>query len=132
VAVEQGRLGQDARVGPYLIGTASRLILKHFRDLSRRRRRARAMPSSAEAESCDAESRLVRREKLEQVWSIVHTLSEREQSVVRLALLEARPYAEVGPRVGLSPSHLRVIVSRVRARLREGLDRVPRAHPARF
>ena len=64
------------------------------------------------------------REKLGLVREALEALPDEQREVLELAVLEGLPYEEIGLRLGVPEGTVKTRVSRARARLRRGIERL--------
>ena len=77
-------------------------------------------PAPADA-APDPESQAIARELRDSVSSALAQLAERDRHVLAITLLEERSHHDAGRRLGLKESHVRVVLHRAKARLRNQL-----------
>lgn len=74
------------------------------------------------ADSSSPDKELEKKEKIRFVRRLIERLPENQRQVIRLRGIEERSFEEIGEITGLSPSNVRVLLSRARKWIREKLE----------
>lgn len=121
VAHEKGLVERDPReAAAFLRRTARFLWLRHVRRARRDRERFAAAAEALWQEDCARDDGDA---FVEALRSCVAALDGRAATVVRMCYVEELPHAEVAARLGLKKNGLRTLLHRLRAALRECVQR---------
>jgi RNA polymerase sigma-70 factor (ECF subfamily) len=117
-----------SRPSTWIFGIAHFKATGAHRDRSRFKRAA-VVPTNVEslhrvADGADASARLMAREELGLVRVALQALPDEQREVLELAVLEGLPYEEIALRLGVPEGTVKTRVSRARARLRRGIERL--------
>ncbi len=103
-------------------------LVTMMRNLYRDQLRMKKVDTSTELDATDEppddgnpEQRLEVSEQAAHAQSLFDRLPDRERHIARMRIVEERPYSEIQDDTGLTSSHIRKIVSRVKSTLREML-----------
>jgi RNA polymerase sigma-70 factor (ECF subfamily) len=123
------RLGDAARVGPWLYRVAVRQSLIYRRKAGRRRRRHEELRRQAESAPSDAQPRdpldwLLSRERREMVQGALGRLDDRDAQILVLKYAENWSYSQIATNLGVSESAVESRLHRARQKLRKALARV--------
>lgn len=117
-----------SRPSTWIFGIAHFKATSAHRDRSRFKRAA-VIPTNVEslhrvADGADAGARLIAREELGRVRDALEALPDDQREVLELAVLEGLPYEEIAHRLGVPEGTIKTRVSRARAKLRRGIERL--------
>ena len=97
-----------------------------MRNLFRDQRRLKNIDTSAELkeefsppEERSLEGQIAAKDEASQMESLINQLPEKEGRVIRMHLVEERPYEEIEKDTGLSQGNIRIIVMRTRQKLKQ-------------
>ena len=114
---------EGERALAWLYAVARRVLSNHRRGAARRRRLwtklADEPPTSSEA----PEPIVIRKQEYKEVLDALHRLSQKDQEVLRLAVWEELPHAEIAQLMGCSVGAVDVRIHRATRRLGKGLER---------
>lgn len=105
----------------WLYSVARRVLANHRRSLARRRRLWGRLADEPSVSGDSPESIVVRKEEHEQVLAALAALSDRDQELLRLAIWEEMPHADMGLLLGCSTGAVDVRLHRAVRRLEKGL-----------
>lgn len=111
--------GDGRQLRAYLYRIASSLVVDHWRQIERERRRNLAMPEESAPE----------RNEDTDAMRVFHRLKPRDQTLLWLAYVEGFDHAEIASAVNVREKSVRVLLFRARKRLEEAL-RADGAGPA--
>lgn len=117
-----------SRPSTWIFGIAHFKATGAHRDRSRFKR-ASVVPTKVESlhrvpDGHDAGARLVAREELQIVHRALDGMPVDQREVLELAVIEGLPYEEIAQRLGVPEGTIKTRVSRARARLRRGIERL--------
>jgi RNA polymerase sigma-70 factor (ECF subfamily) len=107
----------------WLYSVARRVLANHRRGLARRRRLWHRLADEGVAAGQGPEAIVVRKEEHEEVLAALARLSDSDQEVVRLAVWEELPHADIADLLGCSVGAVDVRLHRAVRRLEKGLRR---------
>jgi RNA polymerase sigma-70 factor (ECF subfamily) len=117
-----------SRPSTWLFGIAHFKATGAHRDRSRFKR-ASVVPTKVESlhrvpDGADAGARLIAREELAIVRRALAGMPGEQREVLELAVIEGLPYEQIAERLGVPEGTIKTRVSRARAKLRRGIERL--------
>lgn len=121
------RFSGESKVSTWMFGIAQFKSMTADRNRRRAKRRS-VIPTNVEIlhafpDTADAQERIVSRAELRRLMSLVDTLPEGQQDVIKLAFIEELDYEEIAKRLGISQGTVKSRIARARNQLRQGLRR---------
>ncbi len=114
-------LRQEEAFGTWLFTIARNVLISHWRHQRHRGRRADYRELSSLAADGAVENDLIRRQQVARIMEHLRRLSLREQDIIALKFDAALTNAQIAEVVGLSESHVRVILHRTLRKVQKGL-----------
>lgn len=118
-----GRVPPDGKALPWLYAVARRVLANRYRSQKRFRRLATRLGGLAPAPILGPEDEVVRRAEDREVLEGLRRLQPRDQELLRLAVWEELPHAEIGQVLGCSAHAVDQRIRRAKDRLARELTR---------
>lgn len=115
------RVPDDERSLAWLYSVARRVLANHHRSGARRRRLWNRLADEPVTVGPGPEAVVVRKEEHEKLLTALAQLSDKDQELLRLAVWEELPHAEIGDLLGCSVGAVDVRLHRAVRRLEKGL-----------
>lgn len=106
----------------WLYAVARRVLSNHRRSVARRRRLSTKLAHEPPSRSEAPEPIVIRKEEYKEVLDALHRLSQKDQEVLRLAVWEELPHAEIAQLMGCSVGAVAVRIHRATRRLGKGIE----------
>ena len=117
------RVPEGERSLAWLYSVARRVLANHRRSRTRRRRLWNRLADEPPAIGQGPEAVVVRKEEHEELLTALAQLPDKDQELLRLAVWEELPHAEIGELLGCSVGAVDVRLHRAVRRLEKGLRR---------
>ena len=123
-ALRRGRgLHRPECLGAFVLAVCNNVLREFVR--AQLRYSAMEEPAARPDAAPDPEAQAMARQMRTALSNALDQLAERDRQVLSMTLLEEQPHADISRRLGLKENHVRVVLHRAKAHLRDHLRQAP-------